>query len=696
MPIKRTILCLICPLLFSSNIAAQEFSEEHWAFEDGAVEIQCVDQRGIVVSGVTVRLAPDSYFGVPDSSKVLTSVTDRSGIVVFEGLDKATRIVHAESVGVGYWGRAPRPTPDRLYVRKQIVLSSYSLITGIVRDESARPLPGVEVWMRRNLLADITDAEGRFRIDHVLWESNLRLLFTHGEYGYYETGGIRPYGNYDIQLSPGVRHWIEVTTPSGEPVRDVEVTYELPIGVGFAVNQRTDFNGLVETVPLPMRQKLEVRALFREGPTDAVVARTATASNPIRIVAEIPEPPQTYSISGQVSDTMTGRPIPARINVDTQDGFMSGKMGETNSRGYFSVEGLLRGSYFVLALPEDRLTGQTDGPVRVRIDGQDISGLALEVGPAVAVQGRVVDERNEPIRGIYASVRGDGHHPQRYGKTDDEGYFTIGWMPAREKAFEVSASYEGVRDSATVPPLGPGEISEPVHLVLEGFRQRAKDRIIPFSGTVVSQTGHPVPYVTVSLQRDGHHHVSAMTHEDGYFEMAMKATGAFDVTVSDTLTLLPVFETSDLSLAVLAGGTINADRQGLVNHLIRVGEKPVHQVVTGIVSDEEGNPLGVSFTLMSEELYASGSSRDSGWFALTENRMPDEPFTVIFHHEEKHPSILVVDRDFTRGDRNVRVTLGSRTQGLGAGETVPAHDHVVKFVSLLEADLDARGTEVQR
>jgi protocatechuate 3,4-dioxygenase beta subunit len=128
---------------------------------------------------------------------------------------------------------------------------------------------------------------------------------------------------------------------------------------------------------------------------------------------------------------------------------------------------------------------------------QDSEWPEIELTPATAVSGVVVDETGQPVAGalVDATLPSDQFFEPYAGKhetrTDDAGRFTIHQLDAEDTIPIRARSAEAVTDGRVL--IVPNELEQPLRLTL------ARKHAFRMHGRVVGRTAQPIPDVDVAL-----------------------------------------------------------------------------------------------------------------------------------------------------------------------------------------------------
>jgi protocatechuate 3,4-dioxygenase beta subunit len=155
--------------------------------------------------------------------------------------------------------------------------------------------------------------------------------------------------------------------------------------------------------------------------------------------ARAAQPTGTASISGQVADLETGRPLKrARVSV-TGQGLPQGSSATTDESGRYRVAGLPAGRYtinvsrtgYIGVSYGQRRPMRTGKPLPLS-DGQQAKDIDFRLPRGSVITGRILDEDGEPL--LFASVRAMRYQYQQgqqrltaagQAQTDDRGQYRV-------------------------------------------------------------------------------------------------------------------------------------------------------------------------------------------------------------------------------------------------------------------------------
>jgi hypothetical protein len=139
-----------------------------------------------------------------------------------------------------------------------------------------------------------------------------------------------------------------------------------------------------------------------------------------------PSPPKPASLSGTVTNSVTGEPIAhAHIRLDAYPHAFG---AITLVDGHFSMNAVPPGTYTIFA--EHRGYRSTTGreaskPLEIK-SGEKITDLVVQLVPDAVISGRVLDSNGSPLDNIRLLVISAGQ--TQYAATDDRGEFRVGGL----------------------------------------------------------------------------------------------------------------------------------------------------------------------------------------------------------------------------------------------------------------------------
>ena len=652
----------LCALLAGASAGP---SREDWNFTDGSITVTVLDEEGRPAPDVEVRCAMDCY-GIPGSRLPDATVhrmrTDVEGTCTFSNLIAVWYLLHAQSGGLGAWGKTGLLAPDDKHVKETLRLGVHYSNRGIVRDPSGAPLPGVEVLLRRSMPAAITDENGRYEVRNV--EGDMMFFLKKDGYGCLETRYRPPGQNLDITMPEGALLEATLVDTDGQPVPGARAWYEvLGDEIYYSIRVKTDAQGRFTTVWLPPGEKVILGAWRRVNGerwrAEKEVVLDAGADNTATLQLEPYEEPPTTTISGRVVMAGTEDPVPAQIALGEHKEWVHEADFHTDESGRFVLEQLPLKKYYIAALPDDRTLYAVDGLTAVDLSsGKPVEDLAIELAQGCAIRGKVLsaDGVTVPEKQVLyclSSESGTRRVPG-YARTvysEDDGHFEIPCLPCTGEQFELT-----VGDArAMVGPLQKGEIQEEVVLRLEDVYLKP-DLKAAIRGTLVDLGGEPISGAVVTLTAP-HRPETCVTRSDGSFELEFREGGTvqFDVAVRKQLYTGRQVGSTTQKAAIVEGGRLTLRKGVSVDgaRLVAVIKPP--RTLAGTVADEAGQPLEANVDYY-QGTTQGGVRCEKGRFLLTDYEAV-EPLLLEFRKEAYQAVVLECGRDFDMGDMHIEVVM---------------------------------------
>ena len=355
-------------------------------------------------------------------------------------------------------------------VTRNVVLKGGGVLSGVVRDEEEKPIPGVVLRFKASRVEPIS-------------------VTTKGD-GTYALASLNP-GRYDLQIEtqayfPVKGQDLRVSIPGGENPQGTEFDITLVgarrlegivldtaakgvagarvfiVGGGRVVRSARGAGRLLETfsdvagrwviADIPPDQNVTVRAKMGLDEAKPVWASwEKPPPSPIKMTLA-----PTGTMTGRVTDIATRtyvRGVRVRVQPDRGDG-RTMRTAYTNSKGEFSLVGLLPGGWRVTPSKKDYLKAEPDVIEVAR--GSDVHA-DLRLDPGLIYAGTVVNAGGQPLRNTRISVRGTPDGAQKAVRknvgADRAGKFRImGMLPGLytitcyRKGYR-TIRYKDVRDS---------------------------------------------------------------------------------------------------------------------------------------------------------------------------------------------------------------------------------------------------------
>jgi len=316
----------------------------------------------------------------------------------------------------------------------------------------------------------------------------------------------------------------------------------------------------------------------------------------------------------------------------------------SDADGNFTIRFLAAGVYRIKA----RKAGYAEGSVSgIRLEeGEELSGVVVELERGGAIVGRVLDEAGQPVGGalIYAWLyRGDRVARTFKTATDEQGRFRLDNLPQGD--YRLRATAKGyLRERRYEETTVSADRESEVNFVLQ--------KGASISGIITDESGKPVHKARVMLAKiDG---TALFAHQtfsdkDGSFTLMGLPEGTFKLKVwhkeylpqeAGPFTIRPPDEMRDVRIILAQGATLQ-----------------------GVVTDSEGNPLAgitVAATCAVPYLYRNTVTDKEGRFVI--RGLPNAPLTV---------SATATRGGFlTWVKRNIRPGLGELRIVLAKGATL--------------------------
>lgn len=319
-------------------------------------------------------------------------------------------------------------------------------IVGRVHDRDGRPDLGraVSVWGGSTSLEATTDAQGRFRIEHVPpGRAQVQLQPSEAELG--ATRGANGEVDYDLAQGPNSQASVEVVDGA---VVEVELGGRLVNGIRVSGVLR----GLgVESAKLQFYGPMAEHALGGSGagtradaagryelelrdPGQYMVSLELAGGSRTSLTVTIPPGPSFVlditlsagSIRGRVLDAAGAPAAGAHVSASSQradpekrEGQVFHANAETDAEGAFVLSGLSAATYTLTAMLPGRFDGarwrSADAPASVEgvelADGARVEGIVLRFPATGRVHGHVRDAAGRPVAGAHVLVRGSEKQP---------------------------------------------------------------------------------------------------------------------------------------------------------------------------------------------------------------------------------------------------------------------------------------------
>jgi hypothetical protein len=329
-------------------------------------------------------------------------------------------------------------------------------------------------------------------------------------------------------------------------------------------------------------------------------------------------------IRGRVRSADTGAPLARAYVTLSATGVRDQRSATTDARGVYEFRNLAAGRYFVsvsrtgyVTTPFGQRRGEAVRSTAIEIvNAQVVESIDVSLVRGGAIEGRVVDQRGEPL--VEATVfvarssmingerRFDGTYTASTA-TDDRGFFRLYGLDAGSKYLAVNASTLLGNNNQPIT-FYPGTVlpSEAQPLVMTAGQEIAgitlqviPVRLSTISGTVTDSTSRPAPDSSISADA-GAPVRGGRTLKDGSFSIANVPPGRYELNVQTATR-------EYVSVPVVVADT------DVVVSLVTAPSWPVR----GRIVFEEGRaPAGVAFDTVAVNLqsrYEGGVSSLKMW-----------------------------------------------------------------------------------
>jgi protocatechuate 3,4-dioxygenase beta subunit len=418
-----------------------------------------VDAQGNPVAGATVvcyQYPSRTSFGRVEMEAKQRATTDGRGAFEFPAFHgEAVVLVTKDGIAPGWrvWYNAPEEP-------QKIVLSSSSMLAGVVVDDAGKPVADAEVWVldainktptdygqqsfvsgkiARELFSARTSADGKFRIENFPADAQAILLAKKNGKALRPTASLTQYnelpfhaGQEDITLTldpAGSVAGKVVVRGTGQPLAHAVVGLEpatpemryLLLDMGTIVSAA---DGSFQ-IPGVSAGSYQLMATFTNEPIADWVANPV----PVKVAAGQSVPDlqiQAYK-GGIVEVTVRGKnnhePVAnAGVSVTSED-FNRNRSSSTGTNGvaYFRLSS---GQFNVYANKQDWSQAQTQTTVT---EGQTTQ-VTIELGEPSKVAGIVRDASGAPVAGASVGVFPNDQGNDSGTKTDANGHYELSWQ----------------------------------------------------------------------------------------------------------------------------------------------------------------------------------------------------------------------------------------------------------------------------
>jgi hypothetical protein len=302
------------------------------------------------------------------------------------------------------------------------VAPSVARVEGVVRDSSGAPLPGVNI-AATGAPAVQTDIEGRYLVNDV---PPGNVTITASRDGYFSAqGNTLLIAGATVNFSPVMRAVESAGFSVAGTFRDA-TTQALLAGVSVEItgsaqaNASSDTNGEVAISDLTPG---EVRVVISRAGYASRTALASVAGGQRLDISSGLDPlvagaPETFSISGRVTDAVTGQPLEgAQVTVGTA----ANAAVQTDEDGNYSVTGLPPGAFDI--------TISLDGYQAAEASATGVAFLSIDFSPALLT----IDTRPTGLRAVVLDAStGNPIEGASVVITNAEGSITVITAPGGE------------------------------------------------------------------------------------------------------------------------------------------------------------------------------------------------------------------------------------------------------------------------
>lgn len=656
-------------------------------FSDGSITLTVHDGAGALVEDADV-----SWLEYDDSSpeeapkKVGKGRTGKDGVYAIPNLRSRGYHLHVSKGDLGWWGYLPLHKEQK-NPSKAVTIGVYRSIEGRVLDDTGAGLSGVQLLVRRGLLAGVSDAQGHFRIPNL--EEQVQVsLFKEG-YGWIELGLTPATALLELKLEKGGRARFKVLDPSGKPSPNVSASYWSADkeGGGFGAQTTTDSEGCFTTTWLSVTRAtsanagLESDGVAYEAKTNVELATGETIRADLRlaptwhfVIDDKPDkkgrthkvytrinPQPSARVSGRVIRAYTKEPVQASICYGTSLEWVRGKQAHTAQDGTFSVEGMPVEKLFITAVPDDLAYYCVGGLVPIDLTREkSIEGLEFHIGQGCAIRGKVLSVDGLPYRAhVYSQPTHDNHYHAIWSSAKDGAFLIPNLPPSVDGYYVVRAdNTPGHAPEVKVGPLALGAVAEDVVVQFTDLHLE-EHPLGSIKGIVVDTKNQPVSGLTVALPT-AYSAKTATTDDAGRFELSYNKTGTTELNVGryTSVQIEGMAAVKSGPCDVVEGGQVVLGEGASsleARVIVRVDEV---RFVAGTIVDEQGKP----FDPRHMNWFFSNGEGDwhshEGQFFKAD--FPEGPVALLFEHEGYRSVYLESGRDFNWGNRNLRVVMVKR------------------------------------
>ncbi len=365
-----------------------------------------------------------------------------------------------------------------------------------------------------------------------------------------------------------------------------------------------------------------------------------------------PQPQNVPHLSGKVVMADTGKPVQASLHTSNNGmRFEMRACGSTGPDGTFLLEREKLGGYLHVQ-PLDGRHYAVESPLPLR-PGEDLKNLVFTVKPGFSLSGQVVRNDGTPAGETMVFLENPAGPPIMV-PMDKQNRFTITHLPPPQDHYTL---HVGQDTKVEVPAPKPGSDIKDIVIKLPAVDEGAL-----VEGLVVDGQGEPAGGVQLGFQRlNAVELVSekTMTDSRGRFSLKFKQAGPYMLRAWQTMETDAGGFTASIrrDCPVREGGTLVVAAKGPTQR-VRVAvdlPSPELPMVAGWVEDEQEQPVEATVQAHGNDMRVQ--ARVHGNLFLVANDGELEPFTLQFTREGHQTRVLEMGKDFTMGDRSLRVVM---------------------------------------
>ena len=330
---------------------------------------------------------------------------------------------------------------------------------------------------------------------------------------------------FDLALMRGAVITGRVTDASGQPLIEEPVIIEpadstnRPSSGRFSgIDQHTDDRGIFRIFGLPPGRYRVAAGLSEDrshriatgqtlykktfhpnviDPAKATIIELSEGAEVTAVDITVGQAIQSFSASGRIVHSETGRPIPNAglylvqmvVISEGHTGRNVSSIPRSNSQGEFRVENLIPGMYAVSPARDSDLRSSS---IKFEVVDQDISGLIIKTSPGASVAGAVIIENPEKgtdkskFPQLYISIQISGEDNEyglgRLWSIKPDGGFRFGGLPAGGVQFSIG-SFSREDSGYRIVRIERDGIVQPNEIQIQDGEQITGLRVVIVAGT---------------------------------------------------------------------------------------------------------------------------------------------------------------------------------------------------------------------